>query len=155
MADLAAQGKLPTTMDAHREDTTASWIWWSFMVTAAAYHSGWYALEVGKYLYPPAQAAVSPAKEAPRGRKRTMLILAFPYLFQIAWRSVFPAEYAGNTTFFDSGANSVMMERLMAAVGETCFAAQLAAAICWVTRDLEHLGERVQTLKNPARTAGA
>jgi hypothetical protein len=139
-------------MDAS-EDTTASWIWWSFMVAASAYHSGWYALEVGKYFYPPAQAAASPAKEAPRGRKRTMLILAFPYLFQIAWRSVFPAEYAGNTTFFDSGANSVMMERLMAAVGETCFAAQLAAAICWVTRDLEHLGERVQTLKNPARTA--
>lgn len=134
-------------------DYAESWIWWSFLVTVSFCHLAWFWTEWMKYLksHERQRYFAFPDEESlwySCGRKRAMLMLCFPYIFQIAWRSVYPAEYIHRTAFFESSANSVMVERLMAAVGETAFAAQLATAICWVSSDLERLGESMQTFWN-------
>jgi hypothetical protein len=131
-------------------DYTKSWIWWSCLVLVSFFHLAWFAVEWVKYLHSHERERYfsSPGEEKlwyTYGRKRAMLMLCFPYIFQIAWRSVYPAEYIHRTAFFETSANSVMVERLLAAVGETAFAAQLATAICWVSSDLERLGETMQT----------
>jgi hypothetical protein len=56
-------------------------------------------------------------------------ILAFPYVFQTSWRCIFISEYPNRRTIFDHPLNSVLLARLMAAVGEVCFGAQLALGL--------------------------
>merc|ERR1719369_2537105 len=51
----------------------------------------------------------------------TMQVLALPYVFQTAWRSILISEYPNRRTITGHPLNSVLLARLLAAVGEFCF----------------------------------
>jgi hypothetical protein len=58
-----------------------------------------------------------------------MQILAFPYVFQTSWRCIFISEYPNRRTITDHPLNSVLVARLLAALGEFCFGVQLALGL--------------------------
>jgi len=61
--------------------------------------------------------------------KSMMRALAFPYVFQTTWRCIFISDYVHRSTISDHPLNSVLVARLLAAVGEFCFGVQLALGI--------------------------
>lgn len=58
-----------------------------------------------------------------------MAILAFPYVFQTSWRCIFISEYPNRRTITNHPLNSVLVARLLAALGEFCFGLQLALGL--------------------------
>lgn len=61
--------------------------------------------------------------------KNIMQLLALPYVFQTSWRCIFISEYPNRKTIMDHPLNSVLVARLLAAVGEFCFGLQLALGL--------------------------
>lgn len=61
--------------------------------------------------------------------KKVMTLAAFPYIFQTTWRCFFISEYPNRRTYTNNPMNSVLVARLLAAVGEFCFGVQLALAL--------------------------
>jgi len=58
-----------------------------------------------------------------------MRLLAIPYVFECVWRSFLPCQYDNRITIIDNPVNSVLAARLLAAVGESCWAIQFSWAI--------------------------
>lgn len=147
---MAVASSTALAADAASQDTTLSWMWWFFLVCAAVVNLTLYARQVRQRAVDDEQAR----------RRRMMARLALPYVFQIAWRSALPSEYPTRRTFFDMPANSAMLARMLAAIGETCFAAELATAISWVSIDMEVYfetgkeGTSTQSLNAPLHMAG-
>lgn len=55
--------------------------------------------------------------------------LAFPFVFECAYRSIFPALYVERQTFWDSPFDSILINRSFAAIGEVCWMLQVAMAL--------------------------
>ena len=68
--------------------------------------------------------------------ERTMRLLAVPYVFETVWRCYWPADYPSRTTFFDTIFNSVLIERCLAALGESCFVLQFVVSLRWISLEL-------------------
>eukprot|EP00421_Protoceratium_reticulatum_P020797 CAMPEP_0168382374 /NCGR_PEP_ID=MMETSP0228-20121227/13362_1 /TAXON_ID=133427 /ORGANISM="Protoceratium reticulatum, Strain CCCM 535 (=CCMP 1889)" /LENGTH=264 /DNA_ID=CAMNT_0008395507 /DNA_START=55 /DNA_END=846 /DNA_ORIENTATION=+ len=77
--------------------------------------------------------------------KAVMQCLALPYVFQTSWRCVLLSEYPNRRTYYDHPLNSVLVARLLAAVGEFCFGAQLAMALYTVCVSSSVLPQAVVT----------
>jgi len=60
---------------------------------------------------------------------RAMRLLAIPYVFECAWRSLLPSQYNTRIVIVDNSVNDVLAARLLAAVGETCWAIQWSWAL--------------------------
>merc|ERR1712070_824782 len=60
---------------------------------------------------------------------RMMKLLGVPYVFQTSWRCFLPSEYVYRKTATDFAINSVLVARLLAAVGEFCYGLQIALAL--------------------------
>ena len=93
-----------------------AWTWWCVMVGVAA-------VNVTACMYVRRIHA-----------HRIVYRLGLPFVLQCTYRCVFPCDYPSRRTFFDSPLNSVLLQRLMAAVGETCFGLQIAWAF-WIVLD--------------------
>jgi len=61
--------------------------------------------------------------------RESMNMLALPYVFQTTWRCIFISEYPNRRTISDSHLNSVLVARLLAAIGEFCFGVQLVLGL--------------------------
>ena len=58
-----------------------------------------------------------------------MKYLAVPWVWECAWRSVFPALYLQRYAWYDSPLNSILVDRCFACVGELCWTLQIAIAL--------------------------
>jgi len=58
-----------------------------------------------------------------------MRYLAVPWVWECAWRSVFPALYLQRYAWYDSPLNSILVDRCVACVGELCWTLQIAIAL--------------------------
>ena len=58
-----------------------------------------------------------------------MKYLAVPWVWECAWRSVFPALYLQRYAWYDSPLNSILVDRCVACVGELCWTLQIAIAL--------------------------
>lgn len=126
-----------------------SWVWWGALVviaqidTVALFRSLCYAAkskptacDSGTLL---ATATTEPSSSSSKLRRyeRVMKCLAIPYVFECIYRCYWPADYPSRTVFWDTIFNSVLLERCMAAVGESCFTLQFTLALRWISLELE------------------
>jgi len=70
------------------------------------------------------------------GYQQLMKILAIPWVFECAWRSVFPSLYLQRFVFWDTFLNSIIVDRTLAFVGELCWVSQFAFALRHTDKDI-------------------
>ena len=63
-------------------------------------------------------------------------LLAVPWIFECAYRSVFPSLYLQRYTYWDTPFNSIIVDRNFACVGELAWTAQFALIMCQLDKDL-------------------
>lgn len=68
--------------------------------------------------------------------RSNMAILAWPFVWQCAWRSFFPEIYNERITFWDTWLNSAFLGRFFANIGEMCWTSQVAFALMYCTEEL-------------------
>jgi hypothetical protein len=67
---------------------------------------------------------------------RAMRLLPIPYVFECAWRSFLPSQYNARLVLVDNPVNSVLAARLLATVGEICWAVQVSWALRTIARNV-------------------
>eukprot|EP00947_MAST-08B_sp_MAST-8B-sp1_P004484 g4484.t1 len=67
---------------------------------------------------------------------RAMKWLAVPWVWECAWRSVFPSLYLQRFAFWDTPLNSIIVDRTWACFGELSWTYQIALALRHVDRDI-------------------
>ena len=104
-----------------------SWAWWSGLISLAGLNTSLLLTTLSKTPH---------EGSGDGGYRRTMRLLAFPFFFQTTWRCMFPCDYTSRSAFFDTPLSSALGERLLAAVGEACFGAQLAVATSHIATEV-------------------
>lgn len=104
-------------------ENTATWIWYISMVIITIFNIIFFLVSWIKLTPPPTE---DPKLTAYQKKVR---ILAFPFVLECAWRSIFPSIYASRQTFWDTPLNSILIDRTLACVGEVANAMQLAAVV--------------------------
>lgn len=66
-----------------------------------------------------------------------MKVLAGPYVFQCAWRSIWPEIYNYRICFWDTPLNSVFIGRALATIGEVTWISQMALGLMWCSREIK------------------
>eukprot|EP00940_MAST-03C_sp_MAST-3C-sp2_P003118 g3118.t1 len=112
------------------DSTSLLWIWYGIMTTVATFNMVW--------LYH-RWCDVS-AKDT---YGLVMKIFGIPWVFECAWRSVFPSLYLQRFVFWDTILNSIIVDRTLACVGELCWASQFAFAMDQL--DVQLNGEKKST----------
>lgn len=69
-----------------------------------------------------------------------MKLLAIPWVWDGAWRSVFPSLYLQRFVFWDTPLNAILVDRTWACLGELSWAYQIGYAIRQVDRDVTMTG---------------
>lgn len=72
-----------------------------------------------------------------------MIILGAPFVFQCAWRSVFPEVYNTRIVFWDTWLCNAFIGRALATIGEVTWTAQMVFALIWCTDEVEKCIEKV------------
>jgi len=115
-------------MIADGEKTT--WVWWGAMLAIVFLNAYFYIKTVG-----------AASQKVPPGASRSlqkymwrMKWLAVPFVFECAWRSVFPSIYNARQTLFDTPLNAILVDRSLAALGEVCWMAQFALALVYIDK---------------------
>mmetsp|Transcript_26137 Transcript_26137/g.49072 ORF Transcript_26137/g.49072 Transcript_26137/m.49072 type:complete len:293 (-) Transcript_26137:41-919(-) len=80
--------------------------------------------------------------------------LCAPFLFECAWRSVFPSLYNERQVLFDTPLNSILIDRSLAALGEVCWVLQICLVLEQLAADLKHprspcCGQRFVEMSSP------
>jgi len=65
-----------------------------------------------------------------------MKILAFPWVFECCWRSIFPSLYLQRYVLWDTMLNSILVDRTLAFIGELSWVSQTALALRHVDREI-------------------
>lgn len=61
--------------------------------------------------------------------QKMMRRLAWPFVFECAWRSVFPCLYNQRQVLIDSPLSAILLDRSLAAIGEVCWVTQISLAL--------------------------
>lgn len=69
-----------------------------------------------------------------------LLWLSVPFIFECAYRGVFPSLYNERQVFWDTPLNSIVIDRTLAAVGEVCWVTQIALVLMYIQGQLSHNG---------------
>ena len=72
----------------------------------------------------------------------TMKWLAVPYVFMTIWRSFWPAMYNERATYWDNWMSSVFLGRLLATIGEICYAHQAGYGLLRANEELKLISGR-------------
>jgi len=88
------------------------------------------------YTRPNAKGPPIPGNEWSLRYSRAMRILVIPYLIQTTVRSWQPALYNFRITWFDTPFNNAVTNRMLAFVGEICFAFQLCLFLIVVSQNM-------------------
>lgn len=112
----------------HDEAISTSWVWWGSMVLIAIFNCVFFACVCHNQ---------KPSDDPETRRYQAACKwLAVPFVFECAYRSVFPSTYNARDTFFDTPFNCVFLDRSLAAVGEVCWIIQFAIILCHIRKQV-------------------
>ena len=103
------------------------WAWWGFLVVAGVFNFA--------FLYKMAQRVPSDDPAVAK-YQRCMKYLAFPFVSECAFRGVFPNVYTSRVVLWDNPLSSILLSRTFAAIGETCWMAQIGLATAVLNHQL-------------------
>eukprot|EP00658_Telonema_sp_P-2_P063105 TRINITY_DN51804_c0_g1_i1.p1 TRINITY_DN51804_c0_g1~~TRINITY_DN51804_c0_g1_i1.p1 ORF type:complete len:258 (-),score=55.37 TRINITY_DN51804_c0_g1_i1:67-840(-) len=107
------------------DDDTVLWCWYARMCGTASFNISLFLLMWHKI--------------QPHDRYgKAMKWLALPWVWECAWRSVFPSLYLQRYVFWDTFLNSIIVDRTFACVGELCWTSQFAVALLFVDREVNN-----------------
>ncbi|CAJ1343881.1 unnamed protein product [Effrenium voratum] len=105
-----------------------TWLWWGSMVAIAF---------LNLLLFRHVNRSKRARDVEHKRYQRVLKMLCLPFLFECAWRSVFPCLYNERQVLFDTPLNAILLDRSLAAVGEVCWVLQICLILEQLATDLK------------------
>lgn len=132
MADSEITQRSPISAWQIHDTLNTTWVWWGSMLAVSALNVLFF-IVVSRRVVP----ATDPIE---RKYQKAMKMLCVPFMFECAWRSVFPSLYNERQVLFDTPLNSILLDRSLAAIGEVCWVVQIDLALEQISSDLKRAG---------------
>mmetsp|Transcript_8019 Transcript_8019/g.9197 ORF Transcript_8019/g.9197 Transcript_8019/m.9197 type:complete len:326 (+) Transcript_8019:89-1066(+) len=121
-------------------DKTKLWVFWSTLSAISLFNISLYC-----YICVKEKRRFSSDKRTAAYQKWS-LVLAAPFVFECAWRSVFPSIYTPRTVFWDTPLNSIMVDRTLACIGEVTWSIQYSLVVRRLNEDVSRVSNEAPSI---------